>query len=129
MDAWPKSVGAITLFVEDLAAAKRFYGEAFGLPLKFEDDDSAVFDFGNTLINLLKTSAAHELIDPATVASPESGARLQLTIGVDDVDARCAELTRNGVELLSSATGGQDLVRRPWVASSNTCAATSRLAR
>lgn len=108
MDAWPKGIGAITLFVEDLPAAKRFYGEAFGLPVKFEDDDSAVFEFGNTLVNLLKTSAAHELVEPATVASPESGARLQLTIEVDDVDARCAELTRHGVELL---TGPMD---RPW---------------
>ena len=61
--SWPKGISAITLFVEDLDAAKRFYGEVFGLPVHFEDDDSAVFHFRNTLINLLKVSAAPELIE------------------------------------------------------------------
>ena len=101
MGLWPKGIGAITLFVEDLEATKQFYREVFGLPVTFEDDDSAVFDFGNTIINLLKTTAARELIDPAVVATREAGSRLQLTIEVDDVDAMCAELAARGVELLN----------------------------
>jgi lactoylglutathione lyase len=108
MQTWPGGISAITLFVEDLAAAKRFYGEAFGLPVTYEDDDSAVFKFANTLINLLKTTAARELIDPAPVASPEAGARMQFTLDVDDVDAMCAELAGRGVTLLN---GPMD---RPW---------------
>ena len=99
--SWPKAIGAITLFVEDLEAAKRFYGEVFGLPVHFEDADSVVFDFGNTLVNLLKTNAAPELIEPAVVAAREAGSRLQLTIQVDDVNAMCAELVNRGVELLN----------------------------
>jgi len=91
-----------------LAAAKRFYREVFGVAAGFEDADSAVFDFGNTLVNLLKTTAARELIEPAAVASREAGSRLQLSIRVDDVDATCAELARRGVELLN---GPMD---RPW---------------
>jgi lactoylglutathione lyase len=67
-----------------------------------------VFDFGNTIINLLTTTAAHELIAPANVASLETGSRLQLTITVEDVDALCAELGKRGVELLN---GPMD---RPW---------------
>jgi catechol 2,3-dioxygenase-like lactoylglutathione lyase family enzyme len=106
--SWPSGIGAITLFVEDLDAAKRFYREVFCLPVKYEDDDSAVFDFGNTVVNLLKATAAHELIEPAAVADREAGARLQLTVEVDDVDAMCAELTKRGVELLN---GPMD---RPW---------------
>jgi len=106
--SWPRGIGAITLFVEDLETAKRFYGEVFGLPAKFEDDDSAAFDFGNTLINLLKTTAAPELIEPAVVAGPEAGARHVFTLEVDDVDAMCAELATRGVELLN---GPMD---RPW---------------
>ncbi len=106
--SWPKGIGAITLFVEDLAAAKHFYQEVFGLTVTFEDDDSAVFDFGNTIINLLKTTAARELIEPAEVAPREAGSRLQFTIEVDDVDAVCAELANRGVELLN---GPMD---RPW---------------
>ena len=105
---WARGIGAITLFVEDLDAARRFYGQVFGLPVKFEDDDSVVFDFGNTIINLPKTTAAVELIEPAVVASRETGSRLQFTIEVDDVDAMCAELAGRGVELLN---GPMD---RPW---------------
>ena len=89
-------------------AAKRFYGEVFGLPVAYEDDASAVFNFGNTVINLLKTEAAHDLIAPAAVASPDAGARLQFTIPVEDVDAMCAQLVERGVELLN---GPMD---RPW---------------
>jgi catechol 2,3-dioxygenase-like lactoylglutathione lyase family enzyme len=106
--SWPKGIGAITLFVEDLEAAKQFYRKVFGLPVAFEDDDSTVFNFGNTIINLLKTTAARELIEPATVASREAGSRHVFTIEVDDVDAMCAELTARGVELLN---GPMD---RPW---------------
>jgi catechol 2,3-dioxygenase-like lactoylglutathione lyase family enzyme len=106
--SWAKGIGAITLFVEDLDMAKEFYERVFGLPLYFGDADSAVYQFGGTLINLLRTSAAGELIDPANVAAPESGARAQLTVHVDDVDALCAQLTARGIELLN---GPMD---RPW---------------
>jgi len=108
VSSWPRGIGAITLFVEDLEAAKRFYREVFGLPVMFADDNSAVFDFGNTIINLLKATEARELIEPAVVARREAGSRLQLTIKVDDVDALCAELATRGVELLN---GPMD---RPW---------------
>ena len=101
MAVWPGSISAITLFVDDLAATRAFYLEVFGLPILFEDEDSAVFRFDNTMINLLKSSAAVSLIDPATVASPGSGSRLQLTLDVEKVDATCAELTARGVELLN----------------------------
>jgi catechol 2,3-dioxygenase-like lactoylglutathione lyase family enzyme len=106
--SWPSGITAITAFVEDLDAAKRFYGEVFGLPVVFEDDASAVFSFGNTIINLLKTEAARGLIEPAEVASRDAGARIQFTIEVDDVDGMCAELAKRGVKLLN---GPMD---RPW---------------
>ena len=106
--AWPSGINAITLFVDDLVAAKQFYRDAFGLPLTFEDDDSAVFNFGNTLVNLLKTTAAAGLIEPARVATREAGSRVQLTIDVDDVDAICAELAKRGVKLLNGP------IDRPW---------------
>ena len=106
--SWAKNIFAITLFVEDLPAAKQFYLRVFGLPVDYEDNNSAVFKFGNTLINLLKITEADELITPAKVASREAGSRFVFTIHVDDVDAMCAELTARGVELLN---GPMD---RPW---------------
>ena len=106
--SWPRGIAAITLFAEDLAATKSFYQQVFGLPLIFEDDVSAVFKFENTMINLLNISEAPELIQPATVATADSGARMQFTIEVENVDAMCAELSRRGVDLLN---GPMD---RPW---------------
>jgi catechol 2,3-dioxygenase-like lactoylglutathione lyase family enzyme len=106
--SWPRGIGAITLFVDDLAEAKRFYRDVFDLPVHFEDDDSAVFRFGGTLVNLLRSTAARELIEPAAVAGQAGGARMLLTIQVDDVDVMCAELARRGVSLLN---GPMD---RPW---------------
>jgi catechol 2,3-dioxygenase-like lactoylglutathione lyase family enzyme len=96
-----KSIDAITLFVEDLEKSKLFYQAALGMSVDFEDGNSAVFRFENTLINLLRIPAARSLIEPGVVASPQSGSRFQLTIPVDDVDAACAELKARGVELLN----------------------------
>jgi catechol 2,3-dioxygenase-like lactoylglutathione lyase family enzyme len=109
MPSWTQEgIYAITLFVEDLESTKQFYQEVFSLPVVFEDANSAVFKFGNTLINLLKITEADELIEPATVANREAGSRFVFTINVDDVDAMCEELTKRGVKLLN---GPMD---RPW---------------
>lgn len=67
----------------------------------YEDDASTVFNFGNTIINLLKRTEAVELITPAKVATQSAGSRTQFTIGVDDVDLMCTELQSRGVELLN----------------------------
>ena len=107
-NAWPKGIFAITLFTEDLEQAKEFYQNVFGLPIDFEDSNSAVFKFGGTLVNLLKITEAKGLIEPAKVANRESGARYMFTISVDDVDTMCAELVSRGVKLLN---GPMD---RPW---------------
>ena len=107
-NSWAQNIFAITLFVEDLDKAKQFYQKVFGLPLLFEDNNSAVFKIGDTHINLLKVTAAEELLKPAAAGSHEDGPRSVFTIHVDDVDAMCAELTARGVELLN---GPMD---RPW---------------
>jgi catechol 2,3-dioxygenase-like lactoylglutathione lyase family enzyme len=103
-----KGVGAITLFVENLPRAKSFYADVFGLRMVHEDDEAVAFAFGATIINLLRSSAAHELIEPAVVGGPDAGSRFQLTIWVDDADAVCAELQRRGVSLLNGP------ITRPW---------------
>jgi lactoylglutathione lyase len=102
------SVGAITMFVDDLGRSKSFYRDVFSLPVIFEDDESVVFGFENTVLNLLLSSAAGELIDPANVAEREAGSRFQLTVWVDDADRVCADLGGHGVSLLSGP------IDRPW---------------
>ena len=108
MNAWATSIGAITLFTEDLPASKSFYADVFGLSRVFEDDVSVAFSLGGTILNVLAVSEAPELIGPATVAGPEAGARLQFTLEVDDVDAVVAELAGRGVELINGP------INRPW---------------
>jgi catechol 2,3-dioxygenase-like lactoylglutathione lyase family enzyme len=108
VEPWPKGIAAVTLFVEDLGAARRFYAEVFELPVVFEDANSAVFRFGGTLVNLLDSAAAVELVAPASVGDSQAGPRMVFTIEVDDVDARCEQLTGRGVRLLN---GPMD---RPW---------------
>jgi len=106
--SWPKGIGAITLFVDDLEVTKQFYLDAFGLPVVYEDGDSAVFRIGGTLVNLLKHTAVNELIEPARAADRDAGARHVISIPVDDVDAVCSELAARGVPILNGP------IDRPW---------------
>ena len=103
-----KSVNVINLFAEDFIGTKSFYQEVFGLPLIFEDEDSALFQFENVMVMVRDVSAASEFIPSAAVGSPEGGPRFVLAVFVDDVDAACTELAHSGVTLLN---GPAD---RPW---------------
>lgn len=96
------------MFTDDLAASRAFYRDVFEVEMIYEDDNSVVFQFANTLINLLDVTAAPALIDPMTVGARDVGARAQFTVDVDDVDAECARLAARGVSLLN---GPMD---RPW---------------
>jgi catechol 2,3-dioxygenase-like lactoylglutathione lyase family enzyme len=95
------SVTAITMFIEDRARAKEFYERVFDVAAVFEDDVSIAFKFEHLVVNLLENRAAPGLIEPASVAGPEPGARFQLTISVEDTDGVCAQLAELGVELLN----------------------------
>jgi catechol 2,3-dioxygenase-like lactoylglutathione lyase family enzyme len=108
MSSWVKKVDVVTLFVEDLVASKSFYETAFGLSLVYEDDNSAVYQFENLMINLLKSGEAPAMIAPAKVASHESGTRFQFTLGVDNVDEACGELMAKGIALNNGP------IDRPW---------------
>jgi catechol 2,3-dioxygenase-like lactoylglutathione lyase family enzyme len=103
-----KSVGAITLFIEDVARSKEFYRRVFDAAVVYEDESAVAFQFENTIINLLKSTEAPTLIEPAIVGSADAGSRFQLTIWVTDADAVCAELASRGVELLNGP------INREW---------------
>lgn len=102
------NVNVITLFVEDLHKTRRFYEDVFRLSAVYEDEVSAVYNFGNMSINLLNISEAAGLIQPAKPAGPEAGSRFQFTIQVEDVDAAARELAQQGAELLNGP------LNRPW---------------
>jgi lactoylglutathione lyase len=102
------SIGAITIFTEDLDRSKAFYQDIFGKSVIFEDENSAVFKFGETVINVLAVPAARELVEPGTVAPADAGIRAVMSVEVNDVDAVCAELAQRGVALLNGP------MNRPW---------------
>jgi len=95
------SVGAITMFIEDTQRAKAFYEQVFGKQAVHEDEDAVAFGFENMVVNLLRASAARELIAPAPVGDADTARRFQLTVWVEDTDAVCAQLAARGVELLN----------------------------
>lgn len=106
MVSWEKEIGAITLLVPNLQAAKDFYLKAFGLDGDAAGDDTVMLRFDNTLVFLHEVPGAGGPVS----AARENGLRGegQFAVIVTDVDGVGAELVDRGVELL---TGPAD---RPW---------------
>lgn len=102
------AIEVVTLFVDDIQEAKAFYRNVFEPEVVYEDNVSSVLKFGGAMVNLLDVSEAPELVEPVPVAPSSAGARVLLTIKVDDADAVCAMLKERGVQLLNGPTD------RPW---------------
>jgi catechol 2,3-dioxygenase-like lactoylglutathione lyase family enzyme len=101
-------VGAITMFVSDIAASTEFYLRVFDTEPIFQDEASTAIRFDNVIVNLLIESEAPELIEPAKVAPADAGSRVQLTINVESCDATVADLTARGATFLNGP------IDRPW---------------
>ncbi|TLX08214.1 VOC family protein [Rhizobium sp. MHM7A] len=104
----PAAIEVVTLFVEKIDDARTFYQKIFAADVAYQDAVCSVLQFSGAMINLLEAIQAPQLVEPSAVAASGSGARILLTIRVDDVDKVCAELRRLGVALLN---GPAD---RPW---------------
>lgn len=100
-------ISAISLFVEDLPAARAFYLDVFGVPVEYEDANCTVVKFENVLVNLLQIAHAPEIVAPGAVAARDAGARFQLSIWVPDVLAVYERLEQRGIAI----NGPLD---RPW---------------
>lgn len=98
----------VTLFVEDVAAARAFYVEVLGTEVVFGDEGSCVVKLSNLMINLLRVDNAPTLVEPAEVGGPTAGARALYTIRVDNADEAYEELTGRGARFLNGP------VDRPW---------------
>jgi catechol 2,3-dioxygenase-like lactoylglutathione lyase family enzyme len=106
--AFENSPFAITLLSENIEASKDFYQNKLGLTKVFEDEVSAVFKCGQTMINLLADSQGPELLEPATVSRANAGTRALYTLKCPNIDEAAAELEAAGVELLNGP------IDRPW---------------
>ena len=99
---------AATLFIHNKDVSKSFYAQVFDKAPVFEDENSVVFKFGSTMINLLLIGEAPSLINPAPVSAAETGSRFQFTIQVPSVDEHSDRLKSLGIDLVN---GPMD---RPW---------------
>jgi catechol 2,3-dioxygenase-like lactoylglutathione lyase family enzyme len=103
-------ISAMSLFVEDLPAAKVFYQTVFGVKVLFEDDSSVALKFENLIVNSFVQTAL-EIIGPAPWLR-----RILVVVPaqhlVEDVDTVCSELRKSGVKILRT----QD---RPWGRTAN----------
>jgi catechol 2,3-dioxygenase-like lactoylglutathione lyase family enzyme len=91
---WHRLYG-VRVFVDDLAAARRFYGEILGLPAAWEYGSMAVgYDLG-----------AHLIVEAVRSDDAEGralvGRFIGCSIAVDDIDATFAALSAKGVVFLS----------------------------
>ncbi|HEX6509621.1 MAG TPA: VOC family protein [Chloroflexota bacterium] len=104
-----KRIDPVVLFVADLNRTKAFYRDTLGLPLKFEDQESAFFELEATSLLLLSVAGAQDLLSSEAVAvQPSSGASSQLVSFVEDVDAVYRDLVAQGVEFI------REPIDRPW---------------
>jgi catechol 2,3-dioxygenase-like lactoylglutathione lyase family enzyme len=100
MAEWEKRIGAINLIVGDLKRSSAFYRDVFGLPLKHEDEDTAMFQFNDTYV-FLQRGPAHEDSPAGEVLDLAETGVGQFAMIVDDVDAVRAELDERGVAVIS----------------------------
>lgn len=100
MAEWDKQIGAINLIVGDLKRSSAFYRDVFGLPVKHEDEETAMFQFRDTYV-FLQRGSAHEDAPADEVRDLAEKGVGQFAIIVDDVDAVRAELAERGVVAIS----------------------------
>lgn len=101
-------VGAVILFVEDVARSRAFYHERLGLGIHFEDDVSVGFELEGLAFIVLQVDRARDQLQGAPTATPAAGATAFLTTFTEDADALVADLTARGVEFLQPPTD------QPW---------------
>ena len=105
---WSNGLFAITIYADDLAVSRKFYGDLLQMQEIFANHDSVVYQIGSACLNVLMKENAPELVEPLPIAPSSAGSRSLLTVTVDDVDAAYAALVARGVVFLNGP------IDRPW---------------
>ena len=99
MSDWKREIGAMTLYVPDLDAARKFYADVFGLDAQPLEEDTAMLRFEGIFVFLCQSAAAAQPL-PEVLDGAAKGVG-QFAVIVDDVDAVCAEIAGRGVQPLA----------------------------
>jgi lactoylglutathione lyase len=108
VDAAINDVGAINLFVEDLARSKAFYRDVLGLDVEFEDGESVGFKIKELAFIVLQVDRARVQLQGEPTVTPKAGATAFLTTFTDDVDALHADLVDRSIDFF------QNPADQPW---------------
>ena len=108
MDNAIDDLGAVVLFVEDVARSRAFYHDLLGLEVEFEDDDSLGFKLKELFFILLKVDRARVQLQGEPTATPRAGATAFLTTFTQDVDALHSDLVERGIPFFQQPTD------QPW---------------
>lgn len=100
MAEWKKQIGAINLIVGDVERSKAFYRDVFGLPLEYEDEETAMFRLAETYFFLQRGVAHQDEVSGDALEMAQRGVG-QFVIFVDDVDAVHADLNDARVATIS----------------------------
>jgi catechol 2,3-dioxygenase-like lactoylglutathione lyase family enzyme len=100
MAGWETKIGAINLIVGDLERSKEFYRSVFGLPIQHEDEDTAMFRFGDTYV-FLQRDQAHQDGPSSDVLSLAKKGVGQFVMFAEDVDAVRDELHQSDVAIVN----------------------------
>ena len=83
-----EQVDFVSVLTQDIARAKRFYGETLGLPIETEGDSDVEFTLGQVTL---------DVFDPASIGQEFAPSPAGIAIRVRDVAAARAELEAKGI--------------------------------
>jgi catechol 2,3-dioxygenase-like lactoylglutathione lyase family enzyme len=84
-----EQVDFVSVLTEDIARARRFYGETLGLPLETEGENDLEFTLGQVTLDVFNPTSVGQAFAPSPAG---------IAIRVDDVAAARAELEGKGVQ-------------------------------
>jgi catechol 2,3-dioxygenase-like lactoylglutathione lyase family enzyme len=82
----------LSVYVRELGASRRFYGDLVGLPIMADEDWGVVLDAGGVQLILHDHDRRGQQ------------QRVEVTFDVDDVDAAIADLKAKGVQIVDEAS-------------------------
>ena len=83
-----EKVDFVSVLTQNIAGAKKFYGETLGLPIETEGDNDMEFMLGQVTL---------DVFNPASIGQPFVASAAGIAIRVPDVAAARAELEARGI--------------------------------
>jgi catechol 2,3-dioxygenase-like lactoylglutathione lyase family enzyme len=84
-----EEVDFVSVLTQDIARAKKFYGETLGLPIETEGENDLEFTLGQVTL---------DVFNPASIGQEFAPSPAGIAIRVPDVAAARAELEQKGVQ-------------------------------